>query len=265
MWNVFKNLNRHRDLISIMVGRNLKIRYKRSVLGFFWTLLNPLFFIIIYAVFLKILKCYDKDNPLFLPMLVTGVITWQFLAMCLNDSLGSILGNSNLVARTVFPRIILPLSMTISNLVNFLLSLVILIGYAAILKAGGFAHVHFHFLVLLPVVIVTQFALCLGLGLFLSALNVFFRDTEHIVSVVLLAWFFLTPIIYPLMAIPAEYQRLAFLNPMTGIVTAYRTTLLGTEVMAPRLTVMSFVIAWLICFAGIAFFQRVQKRFVDEF
>ncbi|MEI6809695.1 MAG: ABC transporter permease [bacterium] len=265
MWNLKSNLSKHYDLIAIMVGRNLKIRYKRSALGFFWTLLNPLFFILIYAVFLKILKCYDKDNPLFLPMLVTGVITWQFLAMCLNDSLNSILGNANLVARTVFPRIILPLSMTISNVINFLLSLLILAGYAAILKFGGFAPVHFHYLWFLPVIVLTHFALCLGLGLFLSALNVFYRDTEHMVSVALLAWFFLTPIIYPLMAIPQEYQRLAFLNPMTGIVTAYRTVLLGTPIMAPRLTVMAFAIAWLICFAGIAFFQKVQKRFVDEF
>lgn len=265
MWKLLRDLDRHRDLLAIMVDRNLKIRYKRSVLGFFWTLLNPLFFILIYAVFLKILKCYDKDNLLFLPMLVTGVITWQFLAMCLNDSLNSILGNANLVARTVFPRIILPLSMIISNLVNFLLSLLILIGYVLMLKLGGFAPVHFHSLWLLPVTVLTHFALCLGLGLFLSALNVFFRDTEHMVGVGLLAWFFLTPIIYYLTAIPHDYQRLAFLNPMTGIVTAYRTAILGTDIMAPRLAVMSFGIAWLTCFGGIAFFQRVQKHFVDEF
>ena len=98
-----------------------------------------------------------------------------------------------------------------------------------------------------------------------TALNVFFRDTEHIVSVALLAWFFLTPVIYYLTAIPIDYQRLAFLNPMTGIVTAYRTAILGTDIIAPRLAAMSFGIAWLVCFAGVAFFQRVQKRFVDEF
>ncbi|MEI6969897.1 MAG: ABC transporter permease [bacterium] len=265
MWKLLKDLNTHRDLLGIMVGRNLKIRYKRSVLGFFWSLLNPLFFILIYAIFLKILKCYRADDLLFLPMLVTGVITWQFLSMCLNDSLNSILGNSNLVARSVFPRIILPMSMSIANLVNFLFSLVILFGYAAFLKVGGFAPVHFHHLWLLPAVILTHFALCLGLGLILSALNVFFRDTEHVVGVILLAWFFLTPVIYYLEMIPVMYQRLAFLNPMTGIVTAYRTAILGADIIAPRLTLMSFGVAWLVCIAGIAFFQKIEKRFVDEF
>jgi len=265
MWKALADIDKHRDLLAIMVGRNLKIRYKRSVLGFFWSLLNPLFFILIYAVFLKILKCYKAGDQLFLPMLVTGVITWQFLAMCLNDSLYSILGNANLVTKAVFPRIILPLSMAIGNLVNFLFSILIILCYVIVLKIGHFAPVSFVFLGLLPLAVATHFALCLGLGLILCCLNVFFRDTEHILSVGLLAWFFLTPVIYYLSDIPAEYQRLAFLNPMTGIITTYRSAFLGVGIMAPRLVFLSFAIAWGICIAGIAFFQRVQKRFVDEF
>jgi ABC-2 type transport system permease protein len=264
MWKLLKDLDKHRDLIAIMVSRNLKIRYKRSVLGFFWTLLNPLFFILIYAVFLKILKYYRADDQLFLPVLVTGIITWQFLAMCVGDCLNIIVGNSNLISRTVFPRMILPLAATVGNLVNFLLSMLILMCYVLILKASNVGAIDFTCIGLLPITVLTQFALCLGLGLILSALNVFFRDTEHIVSVGMLAWFFLTPVIYYLSAIPAGYQRLAFLNPMTGIVTAYRAACLGTGIMAPRLVLMSFCVAWIVCFAGIVFFQRVQARFVDE-
>jgi ABC-type polysaccharide/polyol phosphate export permease len=253
-----KDLFRHRELLWILVGRTLKIRYKRSVLGFFWTFLNPVFLILIYAVFLKILKFYDPSNPLFMPMLVTGIIGWQFTSMCCGDGLHAVLGNSNLITKTSFPRIILPLSMVLANLVNFLLSLLILLVY--VLAIGT----HFSSLWLLPVALLTHLALCLGLALILSATNVFFRDTEHLLGMVLLAWFFLTPVIYPFSQIPVEFQRLAFLNPMTGIITAYRTVFLSTDVMAPRLLAMSFSISWLVCAAGMWLFQRVQGRFGDE-
>lgn len=259
MFSLFRDIFQYRDLLGTLVVRNLKIRYKRSVLGFFWTLLNPLFLIVIYAIFLKILKFFDPSDPLFLPMLVCGIIVWQFLAMSLGDSLYAVLGNANLVTKTSFPRMILPLSMVFANLVNFLLSLVILVVYLLLAVDAPFGALGW-----LPLIILTQFALCMGLSLVLSALNVFFRDTEHLLNVILLAWFFLTPIIYPIGEIPARYQRLAFLNPMTGIVTAYRAVFLSTDLMAPRLVGMSFALAWGTCLFGIAFFQHFQSRFSDE-
>ncbi|MCX7591810.1 MAG: ABC transporter permease [Kiritimatiellae bacterium] len=258
MGKLAKDLWKYRELLLILVARNIKIRYKRSALGFFWTLLNPVLLIIIYAVFLKILRFYRSGDPLFLPTLVSGIIAWQYLAMCLGDSLHAVVGNANLVTKTSFPRIILPLSTICANLVNFLLSLVILAIYLLIV---GIRASH---LWALPIVILTHFALCLGLGLILSALNVFFRDTEHLLSVVLVAWFFLTPIIYPFSQIPLRFQRPAFLNPMTGIVTAYRSIFLSTDLMAPRLAGMSMAIAWLVCLLGLFFFQMCQKRFADE-
>jgi len=264
MLNLLKDIAGHRDLISILVARDLKIRYKRSVLGFLWSLLNPLFFILIYTVFLKILKFYRPGDVMFLPMLVTGVITWQFLSTCVGDSLHSVVGNANLVQKTAFPRIILPLSMNLANLVNFLLSLVILLLYTIIAREFCAVPISFKSIWMVPLVFMTQFALCFGLSLFFGSLNVFFRDTEHIVAVLMMAWFFLTPVIYYHSCIPTQYQKLAFLNPMCGIVTAYRTAFLGTDIMAPRLVLMSFGIAWLVCAAGIAFFQKVQSRFVEE-
>jgi lipopolysaccharide transport system permease protein len=258
MLNRLKEVARYRDLLWMLVGRTLKIRYKRSVLGFFWTRLNPLFLIVIYAVFLKILRSYDSQDPLFLPMLVTGILVWQFLSMSLGDSLYSILGNANLVTKTAFPRIILPLSMVLANLINFLLSLVILVGYT--LAVG----MRFSDVWALPLIILTHVALCFGLSLILSALNVFFRDTEHLLGVALLAWFFLTPVIYSFSHIPPEFQRLAFLNPMTGLMISYRHVFLSTDIMAPRLLTMSLAISWLICAAGLAFFQRCEWRLADE-
>jgi ABC-2 type transport system permease protein len=127
---------------------------------------------------------------------------------------------------------------------------------------------HYGHLVYLPVIMASQFALCLGVSLVVSCANVFFRDTEHIMTMVMLAWFFLTPIFYEIDDIPKtiaglDVQRLSFLNPMTGIVTAYRHVLMRTDIIAPQLVVMSHLVCWLIFIFGLAFFNRVQTKFAD--
>jgi len=257
MFRLLKEIYRRRELLLILVARNLKIRYKNSALGFFWTLLVPLFLILIYSTFLRILR-FASDDPLFLPRLVTGIIVWQFVALCLNDSLQAILGNANLVTKSAFPRIILPLAMIVANLVNFVLSSVVLVVYLVVAGAdfGNFA--------VLPFIVLTQCALCLGLSLILSALNVFFRDTEHILGVALMAWFFLTPVIYPFELIPERFQALASLNPMVGIVSAYRGVFLSANPMTPDMLRVSFCIAWIVVLVGFVFFQKMQVRFGDE-
>ena len=253
MIKLIKDIYRHRELLSILISRNIKIRYKNSALGFFWTLLVPLFLILIYAVFLRILRF-----PLYLPSLVTGIIVWQFFVMCLNDSLHAVLGNGNLVKKTAFPRIILPLAMIIANLINFLLSGCVLVIYLLVVGAN------FGQICWLPLIIASHVALCFGLSLIISCLNVFFRDTEHILGVVLLAWFFLTPIIYPFSEIPARFQHFACLNPMAGIVSAYRGIFLSMNPMSDGMIIVSFVLSWIALFVGILVFQQVQYRFADE-
>lgn len=255
-------LLQRRELIGLLVARNLKIRYKNSFLGFFWTLLGPIFMIAIYALFLHLLKIAIP-----LPELVTGIFVWQFLALCLGDSLHAILGNANLVTKSAFPRAVLPFSMVLANLVNFLLSLGVLIVY--LLIVGWFRPFLFFGL---PLVVLTHFALCAGFALLLSASNVFFRDTEHILHTVLMAWFFLSPIIYPFSFVrdrlpegwPPEMLSLYFLNPMAGIVTAYRNLFMSTDLVEPRLIAVSFAVAWLIFLVGFLVFHRLEPRFGDE-
>ncbi len=260
MSTLVRDIYARRELLLILISRNLKIRYKNSTLGFFWSLLSPLFLILIYAVFLRVMR-FNID----LPVLVTGIIVWQFHAMCLGDALHAVLGNANLVTKTAFPRVILPLSMVGANLVNFLLSFCVLCIY--LLAVGADCGP----LLLLPVAVVTQFALCLGVGLIISAANVFFRDTEHVLSVIMLAWFFLTPIIYPSSLVmghdaglPAWTRYAFFANPMTGLVTTYRIALLSVDVPPLTYLCLSFGVAWLICILGLVVFQRAQPRFGDE-
>ncbi len=257
-----------RELLWILVVRNLKLRYKHSVLGFFWSLLSPLLLIIIYAVFAKILR-FNVDSPNYLEFLVIGIVIWQFLSMCLNDSLYAIMGNTNLVKKTSFPRIILPLAMVVSNLLNFMLTWIVLFSYL-ILVGMPFQHLE-----LLPIILLFQTALCLGLALLLSSLNVYFRDTEHILGIGTLAWFFMSPIFYPvsmqLEHLPEKFAWLAFLNPMTGILWGYRQLLMGDklhgiDVAIPPLShlAISAAVSFVMLGIGFVLFQKLQVRFGDE-
>jgi lipopolysaccharide transport system permease protein len=259
MLELCKDLAAHRELLAILVGRNLKIRYKNSALGFFWTLLGPVFLILIYATFLGIMRF-----PISLPTLVTGILVWQFLAMCLGDALHAIVGNANLVTKSAFPRLILPLAMVLANLVNFLLSSVVLLLYLAVMQVPPGAWYW------LPLVLLTQTALCLGVTLILSCANVFFRDTEHILQVVMLAWFFLTPIIYPISKVVERFPdapwlvTVYFANPMTGLVSAYRAGLLSAPWPVWEHMAVSCAVAWGILAVGVAVFRSVESRFGDE-
>lgn len=261
MFKLFEDLYKHRELLLILVQRNIKIRYKNSYLGFFWTLLGPIFLICIYAIFLHLMK-FNID----LPSLVTGIIAWQFLAMCMGDSLHAIMGNANLITKASFPRIILPVSMVLANTVNFLLSLLVLLIYLVVL------HASFGYLILLPVIILTQLALCTGMALIISTSNVFFRDTEHVLGTIMLAWFFLTPVIYGIgdvmpratELIGSAANTLFFSNPMTGILTAYRSVFLSKDIPGLNMLVLSFGISWVIFVIGVMVFQKAQVRFGDE-
>jgi len=261
MFKLIKDICGRRELLFLLVDRNLKIRYKNSVLGFFWSLLTPLLFIAIYGVFAHILN-FNATRHDYLQFLIVGIVVWQFLVTCLNDALGVIIGNAALIKKTTFPRLILPLSMVLANLINFLLTFVVLLIYLFAVSSS------FASLALFPVVLLTQCALCLGISLILAVSNVFFRDTEHILAVLTLAWFFLTPIFYPignqLKFIPPASQWLVFLNPMTGIVCGYRAVLMGDVSVAPHLFWISFGVSWVLLVIGLWCFQRLAPRLADE-
>jgi len=264
-----------KELIWNLVVRSLKIRYKGSALGFLWTLLNPLMMMMIYWLFISILRF-----PITLSHLLTGVIFWQFIAMCTSDAVKSVSGFPNLVKKTYFPRIVLPLSMVIANLINFMLSIVVLAVILLLLKLFANEAVDFAFLWMLPFVLIVQFCLVLGISLLISSANVFFRDIEHIVGVVLQAMFFLTPIIYPLAMVRERVAGLGLsrlllsvylLNPMASLVTLFRKTFLGRELFSggeflPTEPVfyVSLALSAVILAVGVRVFGKLEPYFADH-
>ena len=194
-----------------------------------------------------------------LPVLLVGVIAWQFFVMCTNDSVSIITGSTNLVKKVYFPRIILPLAMTIANLVNFILSTGVLIVILMFFKVPiGLAWLLFF------VAVLFQFIFCLGIALILSTSNVFFRDTQHILGAVLMTWFFMTPIIYPISKIPDKFIDLYFLNPMASLISLYRYSFLGQELPNTISFYLSFGIIIAVLLLGLFIFYKYQKYFADE-
>lgn len=260
MIGLVKDIYTRRDLLSMLVVRNVKIRYKESALGVLWTLLGPVFLIAIYAVFMKIIMKF----PMPMTVLVSGIFVWQYLAMCLGDASFAIIGNANLVKKACFPRVLLPLSIVLANFVNFLLSLLVMLVYLLFVgpQLGGIAW--------LPLAMVVHLLLCTGISLALSALNVFFRDVQHVTGIFTMAWFFLTPVVYDISMISAITDKhpllgqLYFLNPMAGVLALYRSALLGSSLPPLYLIMLSAGMAVLVFFAGIMIFQKLQPGFADE-
>jgi ABC-2 type transport system permease protein len=260
MISLVKDIFARRELLSMLVVRNVKIRYKESALGFLWTLLGPVFLIAIYGVFMNIIMRFNMP----MTVLVSGIFVWQYLAMCLGDSSFAIIGNANLVKKACFPRVLLPLSIVLANFVNFLLSLGVMLVY--LIWVGP----HFGGILWLPLALVVHLALCTGVSLALSALNVFFRDVQHLTGIFTMAWFFLTPVVYDISMIASIIEKhpilgqLYFLNPMAGILALYRTALLGQPLPDLSLICLSAVMTVAVFVAGILIFQKLQPGFADE-
>jgi len=258
----FATALKRRELVVNLAVRTLKVRYKNSTLGFLWTLINPLLMMLIYFVFISILA----KVPTPIPVLLTGVIFWQFIVMCTGDAAGAVAGHSNLVKKVYFPRVLMPFSMCLANFINYLLSLAVLLVLVIAISLGIGFPVDLSWLWLLPVVLVLQFALVLGIALVVSALNVYFRDIEHITSVVLMALFFMSPILYSVKLVPKWIATWYMMNPFASLVTLMRRAFLGANTpwpvewtIWPSLALPVVVLAF-----GLWLFSRLEPHFADQ-
>lgn len=264
--SIARDIYERRELLFNLVSRNLKSRYKDSVLGFLWSILTPLFMAFIYMVFLRIL---NRNTPM--EQVLIGVFAWQFTAQCVGNGLTSITDNSNLVKKIYFPRMILPLATTLSNLITFLLTLVVQFILVAGMLAlrGQYLSV---WVFAIPLLIIFQTVFCLAISIFLSAVNVYFRDIQHLVSVLLTAWFFMSPAMYSLSMVEGilhakpVLMKLYMLNPMACIITGYRALILP-GVAFPTMDIAASVGVLVLLFLIFSYFlfQKLQRNFADLF
>jgi len=246
----------YKELIRNLVVSDLKTKYTGSVLGFAWSLVNPLLMmLVLYFVFSSIF--HTQEN--FVLYLLTGIFVWRFFANGTTAAMYSIVGKSSLVTKIFIPREILTLSIAISCFVSSILEFLVLIPLLIILGAGISATILF-----VPILHLLYFMIVFGISLILASLYVYYRDLNQIWDVVLQVGFFLSPIVYPLAYIPAKYEFYYMLNPITRLITMYRDVLLDGTI--PKISDFGIVIAFgvLLLVLGTLLFKKQSRRFAEE-
>jgi lipopolysaccharide transport system permease protein len=263
-----RELWQYRELIRNLVVRDLKVRYKNSVLGVAWSWLSPLLMMIVYSIFFTILLRNDdiQHYPVFL---LCGTLPWSFFTDSIMQATDSIASNAHLVKKVYFPREVLPISVVLSNLVNFLVALPVFFVLALVSGASLS-----WWAVFLPITILVQITFTLGLAFFLATFNVLYRDTKHILGVIIQAWFFLTPVFYPINVIPQEKYIggitfnpqlwLRRLNPMASIVASYRDLLYWGAPTGLDFLLRTAITALLVLVVGYLIFLRYSPRLSEE-
>lgn len=257
----------HRDLLWNLVGRDLKSRYRGSAVGFLWTVLNPLFMAVIYIFFLRLLA--GRRVPIPFEDIIIGVFAWQFTVQCINAGSVCFTGNANLVKKVFFPRIILPVSVVLSSLVNFVITLFVQFALLAVILALQGSALSL-WTVALPAVVLYHALFNLALVLLVSTANVYFRDTPHLTGLLLSAWFFVSPVMYPLSFVQEMARSypwigdLYMLNPLSAIITAYRALQVPAESFPWSAgSVAGWVWPALLFALAYSMFRRSQRYFSD--
>lgn len=257
MFQQLREVLTYKEMLFSTVRKDLRSRYRGSVLGFLWTFINPLMQLIVYAfVFKHIMRSVDPNYTMYI---FTGLLPWIYCSSSIQISTTSIVTNANLVKKIYFPRMILPISVSATGLINYLFGLVIV--FPALLLTG----VHLTpYAFLMPIIMAVQFLFVTGMCMIMSALYVFFRDLEHIVSIIIMVWFYLTPVLYPISMFPEKYQKFLELNPMAHIVMAYRNVLMYETHPFNLGFIIVIFISVAVFFIGAFIFSKLQRNFAEE-
>ncbi len=255
MNELFRDTYKYRQLIWALSLKELKLRYKRSILGFMWALLNPaLMMVVLTLVFSTIMRFAIPHYAIFL---LSVLLPWTFFAQSLGYATDSIVGNADLIKKVAVPKLVFPVAAIVSNIINLLLSLIPL---AILVPLMG--HPFYWTWIYLPIPMLALVLFTLGMTFFLAAANVYYRDVTHVVQIVLSAWFYFTPIIYSLDFIPAKYQWLFKLNPIIYVINGFRLAVYYGLFPKWQSIAASFICAFVALFIGFAVFRKYQDDFV---
>ena len=251
-----KEIIKYKELLQNLTVKELKLRYKNSALGFFWSILNPLMMMVVYTFAFKYVLRITTEN--YAVVLLAGLLPWTFFQASISSATVSIVSNGNLVKKVYFPREIIPMSMIFSNFINFLITFIVLFGAVIISRI----HIGLPIL-LLPVVLILLLAITVGLGLILSAYNVPYRDVSHFVEIIFLAWLYLTPVVYSLDLVPEAFRGIILLNPMALVVESIRACVIYSSVPDMKYLLGMLIYAVLLLAIGFRVFSKIEKGFAE--
>lgn len=255
--NIFQKIYQYRELLKTNVKKEIRGRYKNSILGVMWSFLNPLLQLAVYSIiFGALLAGGDKTYPIYI---CVALIPWTYFTTAITQASFTIIGNGDIIKKVYFPREILPISVVTSGAVNFIISTIIILAFV-IFSGMGLSW----YILLYPFVLLVQYILLLGIAFIVSSITVYFRDLEHIIGIILLAAFYGTPIIYKLEQLPANLQIIMKLNPMTHIINGYRDIFYYQQMPNIKVLGILLAISVLITVIGYFIFKKLQKGFAEQ-
>ncbi|MFA5927115.1 MAG: ABC transporter permease [Patescibacteria group bacterium] len=250
---------RYRDLLFIFVWRDVKVRYKQTVLGIIWAIFQPLLVMVIFTVFFGQLAKIPSDGVPYPIFVYSGLLLWNYFSSALTNASDCLIVNESIIKKVYFPRLILPISTAITPIIDFFFALIVLLG---LMWYYGFAPSLSSILILVLLLLISLLT-ALGLGLFLASVNAKYRDVRYILPFFIQVLMYITPVIYPVSIIPARFQWIMYLNPMAGVITAARATLLHTAALDGRSPIIALGISLLIFILGVGYFRKTERFFAD--
>jgi len=251
------DLWRYRELLYFLTWRDIKVRYKQTILGAAWAILQPLLTMLVFSVIFGQLAKLPSEGIPYPIFTYTALLPWQLFAFALTNSSNSLVGSQNLVSKVYFPRLVIPIASVLPGLVDFAISFAVLLGMMLYFQIPLTGRV-----LVLPVFLLLALATALGVGLWLSALNVEYRDIRYVVPFLTMFWQYATPVAYSSSLIPERWRLLYGLNPMTGVVEGFRWALLGKGDVGGLLWI-SIIIIILLVITGLLYFKRMETTFAD--
>lgn len=254
---IFKDLYNYRELLKTSIKKDIGGKYKHSFLGVIWSFLNPLLQIAVYAIIFPLIMRNNIEN--YTVYMVCGLIPWNFFVTAINRSSFVMVENGNILKKVYFPREILPISLVTSEAITFIISAIIILIFTV---AHG---IQLTWLVLLfPLILIVQYVIILGISFIVSSITVYFRDLQHFLGIFLQLLFYATPIVYAIDVIPASFQWILKVNPMTYLIDAYRAIFYSATMPNLKILAIVFAIGIVLCCVGYFIFSKLQKKFAEE-
>lgn len=254
----FRELWEYRELLYFLAWRDIKVRYKQTAIGASWAVIQPVTAMVIFSIFFGYLAKIPSDGIPYPIFVYCALLPWQLFAYALTESSNSLVTNRQLITKVYFPRLLVPVSTVLVGLLDFSIAFVVLIG-----MMFYYGWVPTTAVLALPFFLLLAIGTALGLGLWLSALNVKYRDIQYTIPFLTQVWLFATPVVYPSSLIPEPWRALYGLNPMAGVVEGFRWALLGSKVNIGPLLIVSSLVVLVILVSGVVYFQRVESTFAD--
>ena len=254
----FKEIWRYKELLYFFTWKDLKVRYKQTAIGASWAIFQPLATMVVFSIFFGRLAKIPSDGAPYPIFVFVGLLFWQFFSAALSETSSTLTANQAIITKVYFPRLILPISAVITKFIDFAISAIILVG---LMIYYGYIP-HLRGLVMLPLLLIITFMASVGIGLFLSAINVKYRDVRYALPFFIQILMFLTPVIYPA-SIAGKYSWVLALNPMTGVIQTARATILGTTAVNWTLLSLSFITCFVALVIGVIYFKKTERYFAD--